>query len=108
MFNIEDVFKDIKDEGSKLVKDEFVNLFNQAITESDGQVKENTEKVKEWCAALCSGKLNKDEFKTLLEAQKRKMEQYVLTKEIQTRAKLEKLTVGLIELTVKTVLKLRP
>ena len=78
MSNIEDIFKDIKDEGCKAVKDEFVSLFNQAKAEKDEQIRENADKVKEWCAALCSRKLSKDEFNALLDAQKRKMEQFLI------------------------------
>ena len=106
MSAVEEIFKDLKDEGGKLVKDEFNSLLNEGLSEKDELIKDNAKKVQEWVLALATKKLTPRDFEALIAAQKRKMEQYINTKEIQVRAQAEKLALGLLDLALKKVLPL--
>ena len=106
MTTIDDIFKDIADESAQAVKEEFTQLFTQAKAESEELVKENAEKVKEWLAALVLKQLDKDGIGQLFAAQQRKIVQFLNTQQIEERARLEKITLKIIDIALNKIVPL--
>lgn len=100
MSSFDRILDAIKDEALDFAKDEFKVLLARAKADSNDLVKENAAKIVKWLKMIAEGDLDKDEFNALIDSQKRVVEQYLTTLEIQARARSEKITMGLINIAV--------
>lgn len=83
---------------SSEIRQEFLDLFVQAQSEQIEFVKDTANKLKEWTELFTIGELTENEFKSLLRARERTTRQNLNTLEIQSRARVEKILFGIINL----------
>lgn len=86
------------------IKQELYNDFNEAACSSEQIVKENMKNIVEWTMKLSENKMTKEEFEYLVRAQKRKIEQYLNTLEIEARVKIQKITINLLDIVLERIL----
>jgi len=106
--NIDDVFKDIKDEAVKEAVGTFKDLLGKAKTDSSELAKETAQKVEQWLVMLRNGELSKDEFEMLMYARDRAVRQKLNTTQIATRRRVEGLAVGMIDLALNKLVAAIP
>lgn len=106
MASINDVLNSLKVDTVKLVKDQLKDLLTSAKEDADSIVKETGQKVSDWIVMRAQGKLSDDELEALLYSRDQLLRQYKNTLKIQTRARVEKIAVGLINLVLDKILGL--
>ena len=104
MSSIDEVFKSIGDEVLDSTKSELKDLLMQAQNEQEEFVVETANKIERWLFLRVAGELNDDELEALLNARKRVVRQNLNTLEIQTRARLEKIVFGIIDIVANKLL----
>lgn len=100
MPSIDDILKETGEEAVDLVKTNFKELLFQAKDESKAVIKETGEKIEKWLIMRAKGELDDDELESLLNTRKRVVRQFLLTQEIASRARLERISMGLIDIVV--------
>lgn len=100
MPSIDDILKETGEEAVDLVKTNFKELLFQAKDESKTVIKETGEKIEKWLIMRAKGELDDDELESLLNTRKRVVRQFLLTQEIASRARLERISMGLIDIVV--------
>ena len=100
MPSIDDILKETGEEALDLVKTNFKELLFQAKDESKTVIKETGEKIEKWLIMRAKGELDDDELESLLNTRKKVVSQFLLTQEIVSRARLEKISMGLIDIVV--------
>jgi len=100
MPSIDDILKETGEEALDLVKTNFKELLFQAKDESKTVIKETGEKIEKWLIMRAKGELDDDELESLLNTRKKVVSQFLLTQEIASRARLEKISMGLIDIVV--------
>lgn len=106
MATIDEVISSIKDEALKLVKDQLKDLLTSAQNDTDSVIKETGKKIADWLLLRAQVKLSDDELEALLYSRDQLLRQYKNTLEIKTRARIEKISVSLINLVLDKVLGL--
>lgn len=106
MANIDDVLNSLKGDAVKLIKDQLKELLTSAKSDTDAIVKETGQKISDWLVLRAQGKLSDDELEALIYSRDQLLRQYKNTLEIQTRARVEKIAVGLINLVLDKILGL--
>ena len=81
-----------------------LELIQGAKSEAKTVVKETGDKNKKWLELKIKGELDSDELEALLNARRRTVRQFLNSQEIATRARLEKITIGLIDLILNKAL----
>ena len=94
----------IQKQGTQHIISTFKTFLSEAKEDQTEFVKENAETLESWIVALAQKKLTSDEFKHLVAAQKRTAEQHVNTTAIESKARVKRLTLDLIEIAVKQLL----
>ncbi len=95
---IENILKETGDEALDLIKSSFKKMLSQAKNESSEVIKETGKKLEKWLIMRSKNEIDDDELQSLIDARKRVVEQYLLSEEINSRANLEKLSIGLIDI----------
>lgn len=106
MASIDDVLNSLKGDAVKLIKDQLKDLLTSAKNDADSIVKETGQKITDWLVLRAQGKLSDDELEALIYSRDQLLRQYKNTLEIQTRARVEKIAVGLINLVLDKILGL--
>lgn len=106
MASIDDVLNSLKGDAVKLIKDQLKDLLTSAKNDADSIVKETGQKITDWLVLRTQGKLSDDELEALIYSRDQLLRQYKNTLEIQTRARVEKIAVGLINLVLDKILGL--
>ena len=104
MSSIDEVLKSLGDEVLDSVKTEFINLLSQAKDEQIDFVNETAEKIERWLIMRVNGDFDDDELEALLNARKRVVRQNLNTLEIQSRARVEKIVFGIIDIVTNKLL----
>jgi len=104
MASIDQALDSLKSDALKLIKGELKDLLRAAQNDVDIQIRETGKKVADWLVLRASGKLSDDEFEALLYSRDQTLRQYKNTLEIETRARVEKIAVGLLNLVLDKVL----
>ena len=104
MSSIDEVLKSLGDEVLDSVKTEFINLLSQAKDEQIDFVNETAEKIEKWLIMRVNGEFDDDELEALLNARKRVVRQNLNTLEIQSRARVEKIVFGVIDIVTNKLL----
>jgi len=100
MPSIDDILKETGEEAVDLAKTNFKELLFQAKDESKTVIKETGEKIEKWLIMRAKGELDDDELESLLNTRKKVVRQFLLTQEIASRARLERISMGLIDIVV--------
>ena len=104
MASIDEVLKSLGDEVLDSVKTEFIDLLSQAKDEQIDFVNETAEKIEKWLIMRVNGEFDDDELEALLNARKRVVRQNLNTLEIQSRARVEKIVFGIIDIVTNKLL----
>ena len=106
--NIDDVLKGIKDEALQQAVGSFKDLLKSAKADSSAVAKETARKIEQWLVMLRNGDLSRDEFEMLMYARDRAVRQSLQTLKIQTRARVEALAVGMIDIVLNKLVAAIP
>ncbi|WP_317930504.1 hypothetical protein [Halioxenophilus sp. WMMB6] len=98
MTSLDQLLNTSGDAAKELIKSQLLELIDSAKSESATVVKESAEKIEQWLKLRLAGELDKDELQALLDSRKRVVEQFLNSQEIAARTRLEKISVGLINL----------
>lgn len=82
------------------LKTELLDLIQGAKSESVDVIKETGEKIEKWVKMKIDGDIDADELQELLSSRKATVQQFLNTQEITAKARMEKISVGLIDLIV--------
>jgi hypothetical protein len=104
MASVSEAISSLKGDAIKLVKDELKELLTTAKKDANAVVKETGDKIADWLVMRAQGKLSEDELEALLYSRDQLLRQYKNTLEIQARARVEKIAVGLVNLVLDKVL----
>jgi len=104
MSTLSDLIETTGDEAKELVKTNLLELIQGAKSEAEAVVKETGEKIEKWLVLKVSGEIDSDELEALLNARRRTVRQFLNSQEIAARARLEKVTIGLIDLVLNKAL----
>ncbi len=104
MSSIDKVLESLGDEVLDSVKTEFIDLLSQAKDEQIDFVNETAEKIERWLIMRVNGDFDDDELEALLNARKRVVRQNLNTIEIQSRARVEKIVFGIIDIVTNKLL----
>jgi len=94
----------IKDDSLALVKDELKSLLTQAKDDTIEEIRETGEKIATWLVMRAKGELTDDEFQSLLYARDQLLRQFKIKMEIDARARLERIAVGLVNLVLDKII----
>lgn len=108
MANIDEVLDSIKGEAVELIKQELRSLLTDAQKDADAMIRETGRKVADWLLMRAQGQLSDDELEALLYSRDQLLRQYKNTVEIETRARLEKIAVALINLVLDRLFGVGP
>lgn len=100
MSSINEILKETGDEVLDFIKFSFKELLLEAKDESKVVIKDTGEKLEKWLIMRAKGELDDDELESLLNTRRRVVRQFVNTQEISSRARLEKISMGLIDIVV--------
>jgi hypothetical protein len=92
------------DESKELIRKNLLELIQGAKSESEDVARETGEKIERWLQLKLNGEIDSDELEALLNARRRTVRQFLNTQEIAARARLEKVTIGLIDLVLNKAL----
>lgn len=98
MASIQSALDAVKDDGLALIKGELKALLTEARDDAEPIVRETGEKVATWLVMRGRGELNDDELQSLLYARDQLLRQVKIKAEIDARARLERIAVGLVNL----------
>ncbi len=104
MSKLENLIDTAGDEAKTLIKDQLLELLRGAKEDADSMANETGKKLESWLKMKLDGDIDGDELEALLNARKRAMRQYLNSQEIAARARLEKVTVELIDLVLNKAL----
>lgn len=92
------------DAAKELIKSNLLELIHAATNESEAIVKETGEIIEKWLVLKIKGDIDTDELVELLNARRRTLMQFLNSLDTDTRARLEKITIGLIDLVLDKAL----
>lgn len=104
MASLDEILKETGDEAKDLVIVSFKKILADAKDNSLVEIKETAEKLETWLKMKANGEIDDEELDSLIRARKRVAKQFVLSQEISSRAHLEKLSVGLIDMATSKIL----
>jgi len=104
MATLSDLIETTGDEAKEIIKTNLLELIQGAKSESEAVAKETGEKIEKWLLLKAEGEIDSDELEALLNARRRTIRQFLNTQEIAARARLEKVTIGLIDLILNKAL----
>ena len=104
MSTISDLIETTGDEAKELIKANLIDLIQGAKSDTEDIAKETGEKIEKWLVLKSKGEIDSDELEALLNARRRTVRQFLNTQEIALRARIEKVTIGLIDLVLNKVL----
>lgn len=101
---LQDLIETSEDEAKDLIKTHLLELINDAKIETHSVAKETGDKIEKWLILRVKGDIDSDELEALLNARRRTVRQFLNSQEISARARLEKVTLGLIDLVLNKAL----
>ena len=106
--DIDDVLKGIKDAALKDTVSSFKDLLAGAKADSSVVARETAKKIEQWLVMLRNGDLTRDEFEMLMYARDRAVRQKLNTMRIATRARVEGLAIGMIDIVLNQLVEAIP
>ncbi len=106
MSTLKEFYESYKSDAEQLIKTELKGLIKEGKDDSLVLVRETAEKVERWTKMALLGDLSKEELEALLYARDKTIRQYANTVQIKARARVERLSVGLVNLMLDKVMML--
>jgi hypothetical protein len=106
--DIDDVLNGIKDAAVQEAVSNFKDLLAGAKADSSALAKETAAKIERWMVMLRNGELSRDEFEMLMYARDRAVRQQLNTMKIATRARVEGLALGMIDVVLNKLVEAIP
>lgn len=97
MSTLTDLINTSGDEAKEFIKINLIDLIQNAKSESETLVKETGEKIEQWLTLKVNNEIDSEELEALLNSRRRTIKQFLNTEEIRTKARIEKITIGLID-----------
>ena len=88
----------ITDESKKMAIEEFKALLKAAKGDQEELAKETAKKIEKWLEMRISGELDNDELESLLNSRRRTIRQSLNTLQIQARDRVQKVSLGLLNI----------
>jgi hypothetical protein len=104
MNTIDELLATIKDTALASLKKEFKDFLTQAKKEQIGFVKETAERVEQWLLLYAQKRITKTELELLLDERRWTTRQNLNTLDISTRARLQKIVYGMIDIAVDSLI----
>lgn len=104
MTSINAAVNTIKDDALALVKDELKSLLTSAKDDTIAEIRETGEKIATWLVMRAKGELTDDEFQSLLYARDQLLRQFKNSLEIEAKARVERIAVGLVNLVLDKII----
>ena len=104
MSTLDDFIETSGDEAKELIKSNLLNLIQGAKSDSESVAKETGQKIESWLILKVNGDIDSDELEALLNSRRRSVRQFLNSQEIAVRSRVEKVTVGLIDLVLNKAL----
>ncbi|WP_127558283.1 hypothetical protein [Saccharospirillum alexandrii] len=98
MSKLDEFIQETGDTAKDLLKKEVKSLVEDMRSDSKDFLKETGDLIEGWLIRRAKGELSNTELERLIEARKYEAEQYLNTKDIQARARVERLADRLIDL----------
>lgn len=95
----------IKSESIKAIKDEFKDLLDTAKKDKSDFIKKSAEQVEQALIYRAEGKLSQDDVATLLKKQKKIAQIEANNVQIQTLARIQKITYRILDIAIDVLLK---
>ena len=106
MSELNEVLQSTGSDAKELVKQTLIALIDSAKNDIEPIAKETAKKVELWVKMRALGEIDSDELEALLNARRRTVRQFLNTQEIKVRARLESLTLGLVDLVLNKAIGL--
>ena len=104
MSTLHELIETTDDDAKEQIKTNLLELIQGAKSEAESVAKETGEKIEKWLLMKVKGEIDSDELEALLNARRRTVRQFLIYQEIAARARLEKVTIGLIDLVLNKAL----
>ncbi len=104
MSTLDELINTTGDEAKDLIKTNLLELIQGAKSEAETVAKETGEKIEKWLVLKVKGEIDSDELEALLNSRRRTVRQFLNSQEISVRARLEKVTISLIDLILNKAL----
>ena len=104
MPNLEDFLKETGEAGKDLIIAEVKELILSTRTETTQVIKETGELVEQCLYKLLNDEIDEEDFKDIMATRKRTVQQFLNSQQIEKRARLEKLSIALIDLVTDKLL----
>jgi DNA-binding protein H-NS len=88
----------ITDESKKMAIEEFKALLKSAKSDQEQLAKETAKKIEKWLEMRIKGELDNDELESLLNSRRRTIRQSLNTLQIQSRDRVQKVSLGLLNI----------
>lgn len=106
MSELNDILKSTGNDAKELVKQQLIDLIDTAKNDAEAVAKETAIKVEKWVKMCAIGEIDDHELEALLNARRRTVRQFLNTQEITTKARLENLIMGLIDIVLNKAMGL--
>jgi ribulose bisphosphate carboxylase small subunit len=100
MSDIEKIIDSIKDKALDDVKKEFKDLLSKGRKDNVDFIREVAANTTRWLTMKAEGQLTEGEARTLLKSQKKLAQIFVNTQAIKTRARIQKLSYRLLDISI--------
>jgi len=104
MSELNELINDTSDAAKSALKSELIDLIYSAKSESADVIRETAEKIEKWTTMKLRGEIDAEELKELIESRRGTVQQFLNTQEINLRARLEKVSIGLMDLITEKAL----
>lgn len=94
---LRDLINTSGDEAKEYIKINLLELIQNAKSESEAFVKETAEVIEQWLKLKANNEIDAEELEALLNARRRTVKQFLNSEEIRSKARFEKMTMGLID-----------
>ena len=101
---LSDLIETHGDQEIQNIKTNLLELIQGAKSETESIAKETGDDIEKWLVLKVKGEINADELESLLNSRKRVVQQFLNSKEIAARARVEEVTLGLINIVLDKVL----
>lgn len=103
--DVQELLDTIKSESLKTIKDEFKNLLDTAKKDKSDFIKKSADQIKQALIYRAEGKLAEDDVVTLLKKQKKIAQIEANNAQIQTLARIQKITYRILDIAIDVLVK---
>ncbi len=105
MVDFNNFLSDVKKEIASLIESSLNEFRSQVIAAGDEFIEDSKDDIKVWTEQLADGQLSKDDFEWLMRSKETTTKLIILKHIGLTKAQVDKLTTGIIDVVIKTAFK---